>query len=420
MEITISIIIASICLNMGITVIRRINKIKEKKEVIFFFIIAITAAAWAIQPYINRFYSDYRWLSALIITNAAIAYAMHITKISYKTIFYIITIICDLIILYFLITGHGNKNYFPMIFSVCIFPILIFFNFILYYHYLKYKSGLHLSLAIMASFMILGGFYDTFKYIYDLPKIPASTLGCFFFILICGYNLIDRGYLLLHGWKDYANAIAREEQIKIDQNKQLKQISIDSVLMLSQTIEAKDKYTRGHCIRVRDYSLAIGKHLNFNKERMMKLEFSAILHDIGKIGVPGRILNKPGKLDKTEFEYIKQHPSIGASILANVVFYKPIIPIVEHHHEFFNGKGYPDGLSGSNIPIEARILSVADVYDALTTNRPYRKALAKEKALSILKEMSGNQLDAKLLDIFLTNRIYGIEHDMENKILFNF
>ncbi|MCK4797038.1 MAG: HD domain-containing protein [Spirochaetes bacterium] len=202
----------------------------------------------------------------------------------------------------------------------------------------------------------------------------------------------------------------------------LKKANIDSVIVLSQTIEAKDPYTRGHCLRVRDFAKAIGEKYKFDKDKLLFLEFGALLHDIGKIGIPGVILNKKDKLTEEEFSIIKKHPDIGANIIKNVKFYGPIVPMIRYHHVFYNGNGYPkvNGLKKENIPLEARILSVGDAFDAMTTDRPYRKAFSIEKAISILKELSGSQFDPDIVDIFISNKIYKLEHPVTQKMHLEF
>ena len=160
----------------------------------------------------------------------------------------------------------------------------------------------------------------------------------------------------------------------------------------------------------------IAQKMNLSKTDLNILEYGAMLHDIGKIGVKDSVLLKKGALDDDEFEAIKSHPSIGAKIIANISFYKPMIPCIKHHHEKFNGRGYPDGLAGEEIPLLPRIIAVADTYDAMTSTRPYRNALSKEKAVSILKEVAGTQLDAEIVDIFIKNKIYNNDYiQIENQ-----
>ncbi len=156
---------------------------------------------------------------------------------------------------------------------------------------------------------------------------------------------------------------------------------------LSAALDARDKYTAGHSLRVAEIALLIARTLNiFSDEELQTLELGCVLHDIGKIGIPEDILFKAENLSKVEFEIIKQHPIIGYEILKNSVYFEQILPIVRSHHERLNGTGYPDGLSGDEIPTLVRITSIADVYDAMTSNRVYRSGLSSERALSTMEE----------------------------------
>ena len=176
----------------------------------------------------------------------------------------------------------------------------------------------------------------------------------------------------------------------------------NTVATLSKAVDARDPYTAGHSERVASLSLKIGKAHGLSEERMETLEISALFHDIGKLGVPDNILLMPGKLNDHEFQKIKEHPSIGVNILKNIDFLKDALPIILHHHERYSGKGYPDGISGEAIPLEARIISVADAYDAMTSDRPYRKSLTHEEAINEIIKFKGIQFDPEIADSFLS------------------
>ena len=174
-----------------------------------------------------------------------------------------------------------------------------------------------------------------------------------------------------------------------------------------KAIEAKDRYTRGHSDRVAAISLKIVKTINEKRFDILKhsdhdIEIAAKLHDIGKIGISEIILTKPGSLSTEEINHIKQHPALGAGILTPITLFKHLIPAIRHHHERYDGKGYPDRLAGEDIPIISRIISVADTFDALTSNRPYRKALDPENALIEIARVRGTQLDPNMVDIFMS------------------
>jgi putative two-component system response regulator len=155
---------------------------------------------------------------------------------------------------------------------------------------------------------------------------------------------------------------------------------------LALSIEAKDPYTEGHCDRLSKYSVALGEKLGLSEELRVALRRGGLVHDIGKLAVPEHILLKPGALTPQEREIMEQHTVIGERICTPLRSFRHVLPIIRHHHEKQDGSGYPDGLKGEQIPLTARILQVTDIFDALTTDRPYRKALPKEKAFAIMRE----------------------------------
>lgn len=181
----------------------------------------------------------------------------------------------------------------------------------------------------------------------------------------------------------------------------IKDIFIQTSLALATAIEKRDPYTGGHTKRVLGYSLKISEKMGLSKKENENLRIASILHDVGKIGIPDRILAKKGKLNKSEFEYIKKHSQSGAEILEKIRGLEDAVIGIKHHHEWYNGAGYPSGLKEDQIPILARIISVADAFDALTTERPYRKAFSKKVALNILKEYTRIQFCPKTVEIFL-------------------
>ena len=181
----------------------------------------------------------------------------------------------------------------------------------------------------------------------------------------------------------------------------LHELYFSTVRSLATAIDAKDQYTHAHIQRVQHYTLAIAAELKVDGPDLEALRAGALLHDVGKLGVPDNVLLKPGQLTPEEFEKMKAHPVIGAAILEPVRFPYPVAAIVRHHHERWDGKGYPDGLAGEDIPLGARILSVADVYDALTSDRPYRPAWTRGRTLAFLKAEAGRQFDPQVVDVFL-------------------
>jgi putative nucleotidyltransferase with HDIG domain len=182
----------------------------------------------------------------------------------------------------------------------------------------------------------------------------------------------------------------------------LNDLYLATIRALAMAIDAKDQVTHGHIRRVQVYTVGLAKALGITDEPTLKgIEAGALLHDTGKIAVPEHILNKPGKLTAEEYERMKTHVTIGADILSGIDFPYPVIPFVRHHHENWDGTGYPDRLSGEAIPLGARILSVVDCFDALTSDRPYRRALSTEAALDILRERSGTMYDPAVVEKFV-------------------
>jgi HD-GYP domain-containing protein (c-di-GMP phosphodiesterase class II) len=176
---------------------------------------------------------------------------------------------------------------------------------------------------------------------------------------------------------------------------------LNSVRMLAAAIDAKDPYTRGHSERVARYSIGIGKNLALSEKEMRNLRISALLHDVGKIGIDDRILRKPGALSDDEFEVMKQHPAKGAAIMSGVAQLIDIIPGMKYHHEKWSGGGYPDGLESEQIPMQARIVAIADTFDAMTTNRPYQKAMELSYVVEKIKSFAGSRFDPRVVDAFV-------------------
>ena len=186
-----------------------------------------------------------------------------------------------------------------------------------------------------------------------------------------------------------------------DTYEKLERAYMESIQTLRYTVEAKDAYTRGHSDRVSEYSVLIGKQLGLNDDDLKVLQIGGLFHDIGKIGVPDSILLKDGKLTDDEYSEIKNHPTIGAHILSTATIFQDIIPIVKHHHEKYDGNGYPGKLKGEDIPYFARIAAIADTFDAMTSKRTYRDALPLDTVKAEIERCKGTQFDPKLADVFL-------------------
>ena len=182
---------------------------------------------------------------------------------------------------------------------------------------------------------------------------------------------------------------------------ELEKAYMESIQTLRYTVEAKDSYTRGHSDRVSEFSVLLGKYLGLSDKDLKTLRLGGLFHDIGKIGVPDTILQKADKLTDDEYSQIKQHPNIGVHILSNATIFNDILPIVEHHHERYDGRGYPGMLKGEEIPYLARITAVVDSFDAMSSKRAYRDSLPLDTIISEFERCKGTQFDPQIDDVFL-------------------
>lgn len=187
--------------------------------------------------------------------------------------------------------------------------------------------------------------------------------------------------------------------LKLENGK--KEVYLETIAALVTAIDAKDKYTRNHSKNVARLAVALAQGLKLSSQEIQTIEYGALLHDIGKIGIPEAILNKNGKLEYEEYEKIKSHPVIGVTILQPVDFLQSTSSIIHYHHERFDGKGYPCGLMGEGIPFEARIVSIADAWDAMISDRAYRKGMSVDKAVLELRNNAGSQFDDYMVKVFV-------------------
>ncbi len=234
---------------------------------------------------------------------------------------------------------------------------------------------------------------------------PFYLLGA---VLAAAANYIDRelGWItsLLLIPAVYIVYRAYNEQRKIVRDRERHIVEIEALYLrtiegLAMAVEAKDKDTHEHLMRVRVYVTELAKVMGLDPSTMKALETASVLHDIGKLAVPEHIIHKPGKLTREEFEKMKIHPAVGADILERVRFPYPVVPIVRSHHEAWDGSGYPDGLKGNEIPIGARILTAVDCFDALASDRPYRKAMPLDEAMAFIKSKAGQQFDPDVVSL---------------------
>ncbi|MDE5993586.1 MAG: HD domain-containing protein [Oscillospiraceae bacterium] len=244
------------------------------------------------------------------------------------------------------------------------------------------------NIACVARFFIIG--MVTSDDIKDVEIQLGMILFCFVFAYIASvlYNKI---------------VIQNDEYIESidDKQKQLERVTLQTITTIANIIDAKDEYTKGHSYRVAEYSSALAQELGYSKERVSNVKYIGLLHDIGKIGIPDSILNKPGRLTDSEYALMRKHAEIGGNILSGNNMIDGLDEGAKFHHERYDGRGYPNGLKGEEIPEMARIIGIADAYDAMTSNRVYRKRLTNEKVISEIKKCSGTQFDPKLAEIFV-------------------
>jgi len=196
----------------------------------------------------------------------------------------------------------------------------------------------------------------------------------------------------------YQQSLEREVKHR---TREIRDLFFNSITSLVYALEAKDSYTSRHSQKVTEISVAIARKMGLSEARIEKIRFGGLVHDVGKIGVKESVLNKPGKLAQKEYQHIKSHPEIGGRILGPIATDKEILQIVRHHHENYDGSGYPNGLRGKQIPLGARIVAVADAYDAMTSKRPHRGAIGFEKVRAEIKRCRASQFDPEVADALL-------------------
>ena len=197
-----------------------------------------------------------------------------------------------------------------------------------------------------------------------------------------------------------SRALIDRTQALLRKSEDLRRAYIDTLNVIANSIEAKDSYTLGHTWRVSRYAQEIALELGWPRSRLEEIQMGGVLHDIGKIGIPDEILKKPAQLSVEEYDVMKRHPEIGARLLEGIEFLAPIIPYILHHQERFDGRGYPDGLRGEEIPEEGRLMAVADTFDAMTSTRVYRPRRSPEIACDEIRRFSGTQFDPRMVDAF--------------------
>ncbi len=335
---------------------------------------------------------------------AVTAYILYLKNHSMNGLRYYIVIGYFLMYLFCMITGSTN-----MVFSY-ILPML---SFLVLYHQPKlilYTGIASILINIVSIIIEIVNGQMTISNSKDAEIQIALLLLCFV-----------GSYVATKLYDNITKENLEYTQMLNEKNNEIQKMTFQAIETIANTIDAKDTYTQGHSYRVAEYSAAIAKALGLDKERVNNIHFIALLHDIGKIGVPDSVLNKPGRLTNEEYMLMKQHTVIGGEILKDIKILPDLDIGAKYHHERYDGKGYPDGLLGNKIPYVARIIAVADAYDAMTTNRVYRKHLSKEIVLNELEHGKGIQFDPEICDVMIelikNNKIKDVQaHDDENNI----
>lgn len=306
------------------------------------------------------------------------------------------TIFCAVMFTLYTVTGVGEGT--AILWSLLI-PIGISY-------FVSVKNGILMS--IYNSLMFFAVFYTPLRaqvasYYSEsfLIRFPLlfSTLSVFTAIAMIQYH---RAALLEIDYTDQLNReVERQTRVARERADKLAAMSEEMVQTLAYTIDAKDRYTNGHSFRVSWYSTALAEALGWSEDEIRQLRREALLHDIGKIGVPDNVLNKPGRLTNEEYAVIKSHTTMGGDILADSETLIGASIVARYHHERYDGKGYPEGLAGEAIPLHARVVAVSDAYDAMHSDRIYRKGLSKDVIRAELIKGRGTQFDPVLLDVFL-------------------
>ena len=224
------------------------------------------------------------------------------------------------------------------------------------------------------------------------------ALAVVFLALYVALALLVRGASKL--LRSQTERLRRRSRELLESYNRLEQSSLEAVETLNATVEAKDSYTAGHSQRVQQIALAVGEELGLSRERLDALRWAGLFHDIGKLAVPDAILTKPSGLDAAEFEAIKRHPTDGAAIVGKLGRLRAAVPLVRHHHERWDGRGYPDGLARDAVPLEAYVVGLADAWDAMTTDRPYQLALSWDEAAEEVRRGRDSQFAPEVVDAF--------------------
>lgn len=288
---------------------------------------------------------------------------------------------------------RGPLGWFPHIIMLFYLGTLVVLSFTQKKKKQKFERIVILTTVVL---LTLGTFMESFMG--NLVVLRTAIVSAYYF------------YYMFFQTQIYKTEMAEK---KLEQAQKLEKLSVQVVTALAGTVDAKDKYTNGHSRRVAEYAREISKRLGKSEQYQQDIYFMGLLHDIGKIGVPDSIINKKGKLTDEEYDIIKTHPVIGSEVLEKITEMPNLYCGARWHHEHYDGKGYPDGITGDKIPLEARIIAVADAYDAMSSKRSYRDAMPQDKIRAEIIRVKGTQLDPKIADVMVEMIDEDVDYSMK-------
>ncbi|MBR2185859.1 MAG: diguanylate cyclase, partial [Lachnospiraceae bacterium] len=346
--------------------------------------------------------------SATLFAALGCAYSSHVLK-NRKIAVLFPAVFCSSFLTFYILTGVGNGS--AVLWSLLA-PIGLCY-------FVSVKFGILFSLyyTILVSIVLYSPLGTRFSAYYSpdvLRRFPVlyATLSIFTGMAMMQYH--SKALFEIDHANSLMEEVERQTAVVKEQSRKIEQMSYQTILTLANAIDAKDPYTKGHSTRVSQYSACLAESLGWDKEKINDLRFAALLHDIGKIGVPDSILNNPKTLTDVERDIIRSHTTIGKDMLKDKVMVEMADEVAGSHHERFDGTGYPSGLKGGEIPMEARIVAIADSFDSMSSDRVYRKACEPEYIRRELKDGKGTQFDPYLTDLFLNLWDQGKLNDILN------
>jgi hypothetical protein len=392
----------------GLAVLRllmRFTRLDNRAEHIYIIILGITISFWVLISLVGgsrTILPLWEWSALLLMVfgitwSTIYASTKVIPTLENNRVVFIILAILSIIVLSELFLFAGRAPLWSIVASLAVGLVFIGNAILLTKAAFTIQDGLFKLAALSLCLLSIGYLGDIiFRSGLSSPFWQLTiTVSLLLFVLTMGLLGLDNAYLQSMYFMNQKIEEARQELAAQTENIE------DVVISLARTIDAKDKYTEGHTERVSQYAVFLGERLGLTERKLETLRIGALIHDLGKIGIDLSILNKPGHLTEEEFEEIKLHPALGQQICSPLKALQEVGDIIRHHHERLDGSGYPDGLRDEEISQNARIVAVVDVFDALTTERSYKKALSPEEALCIMREEAAQgQLDSRIVQEF--------------------